>query len=120
LTLDKATEPVQRVARAWEDADLDAICADFADDGIFISPGGRWVGCAAIRESAAGFYRGARDVKVMITRVLVMGEQGAAEWTWSETRILSGTRHTADDGVIFELRDGKVVYWREYFDTAGF
>lgn len=120
MTLEEATALVHATARAWEAADLDAICADFADDGWFISPGGRWQGPAAIREAAAGFFRGARDVKVVVTRVLVMGEQGAAEWTWSETRIASGTRHTADDGVIFALRDGKIIYWREYFDTAGF
>lgn len=120
MTFEEAAALVHAVARAWEDADLDAICADFAEDGVFISPGGRWVGPAAIREAATSFYRVARDVKVVVTRVLVMGEQGAAEWTWSETRIASGERHTADDGVIFELRDGKIAYWREYFDTANF
>jgi uncharacterized protein (TIGR02246 family) len=120
MTLEEARQLVQRVARAWEDADLDAISADFAEDGIFISPGGRWQGPAQIRQAAEAFYREACDVKVDVTRVLVMGDQGAAEWTWSETRKRDGSRHAADDGVIFELREGRIIYWREYFDTANF
>jgi len=23
-----------------------------------------------------------------------------------------------DDAIVFVLREGKIVYWREYFDTA--
>jgi len=26
----------------------------------------------------------------------------------------------AEDGIIFVLRDDKLVYWRDYFDTATF
>jgi uncharacterized protein (TIGR02246 family) len=120
MTLEEAYALVQRNARAWENADLDAIPTDFAEDGVFVSPGGRWQGKTAIRAAAEGFFATTRDVHVDITRVLVMGDQGAAEWTWSETRIATGTRHSADDAIVFELRDGKISYWREYFDTAGF
>ena len=52
-----------------------------------------------------------------MTRVLLDGDQGAVEWTWSETNRADGRSHTAEDGIIFVLRDDKIVYWREYFDT---
>ena len=42
-----------------------------------------------------------------------------AEWTWSETSRADGRRHTVEDAIIFALRDDQIVYWREYFDTAG-
>ena len=87
---------------------------------LFISPGGRWRGPAEIRTAVQAFFESAGEVKVEITRVLVDGDQGAAEWTWTETRLPSGSRHTAEDSIIFEVRDGKIVYWREYFDTANF
>lgn len=109
---------VERQARAWERADLDAIPADFAADGWFISPGGRWQGHAAIRGAAAQFFAVAHEVQVTITRVMIDGDMGAAEWTWSEKRRATGTRHSAEDAIIFVLRDGQIVYWREYFDTA--
>jgi uncharacterized protein (TIGR02246 family) len=118
MTLDEARILVERQARAWEAADLDAIGVDFAEDGVLISPGGRWQGAAALRAAAEGFFAVAQDVRVVVTRVMVMGDEGAAEWTWSETRRATGTRHSADDAVIFQVRDGKILYWREYFDTA--
>ena len=118
LNEDELRQLVERQARAWENADLDAITADFAEDGVLISPGGRWQGAAAIRAAAESFFTAARDVQVQVTRVFGAGDQGAAEWTWSETRLATGQRHSAEDAIIFTLRDGKIVYWREYFDTA--
>jgi uncharacterized protein (TIGR02246 family) len=120
MNLEQAQALVERQARAWEQADTEAAVADFAPDGVFISPGGRWQGHDEIRAAMQGFYEHATDVSVKITRVLINGNQGAAEWVWSEIRYAGGSRHTAEDAVIFELRNGKIIYWREYFDTANF
>jgi limonene-1,2-epoxide hydrolase len=57
---------------------------------------------------------------VDVTRLILDGDQGALEWTWSEIRASDGQRHTAEDAIIFVIRDDKFVYWREYFDTASF
>lgn len=111
---------VERQAKAWEAADVDAALADFAPNALFISPGGRWQGHAAIRTAIQAFFAEAGEVKVKITRVFVAGNQGAAEWTWSETRYADNSHHTAEDAIIFELQADKIVYWREYFDTANF
>jgi uncharacterized protein (TIGR02246 family) len=118
MTVEDARILVERQARAWERADLDAIVADFAPNGVFISPSGRWEGKDAVRQAAIDFFATARDVKIYVSRVILMNNFGAAEWTWSETRIATGKRHTADDAIIFTVRDGKIFYWREYFDTA--
>ena len=109
---------VARQARAWERADLDAICADFAPDAVFISPGGLWHGPDAIRAAALAFFESSTRVQVDITRILFDGSQGAIEWTWSETRRADGRRTTVDDGIIFAMRGDQIVYWREYIDTA--
>ena len=111
---------VERQARAWERADLAAIVADFAPDGVLISPGGRWQGHDALRRTAEAFFASALDVHIVVTRVLLDGEQGAAEWIWSETSRTDGRRHTIEDAIIFILRDDQIVSWREYFDTATF
>ena len=120
MNLEQATALVERQARAWEHADIDVALADFAPNGVFISPGGRWQGHAEIRAAMQAFFEHVSEVSVDITRVLVDGEQGAAEWTWRETRRSDGRCHTADDAIIFELRADKIIYWREYFDTANF
>jgi uncharacterized protein (TIGR02246 family) len=111
---------VERQARAWERADPAAIVADFAPDGVLISPGGRWQGHDTLRRTAESFFAAALDVQVVVTRVLLDGEQGAAEWIWSETSRTDGRRHTIEDAIIFILRDDQIVSWREYFDTATF
>jgi uncharacterized protein (TIGR02246 family) len=118
MTIEQAQALVERQARAWEQADVAAIVADFAPDGVFIAPGGRWQGHGAIRSAAAAFFAVATDVKIVVTRVLLDGDQGAVEWTWSETRRADGHRHSVDDAIIFTLCDDKIHYWREYFDTA--
>ncbi len=110
---------VERQARAWENGDSAAALADFAPDGILISPGGRWQGHAALAQAMADFWKSVRSVQVTVTRAFLVGDVGAAEWTWSETR-LDGSVHTAEDAIIFALRGGQIVYWREYFDTANF
>jgi len=111
---------VERQARAWERGDLAAIVADFTPDGVLISPGGCWQGYDALRQAAESFFATAIDVQVVVTRVLLDGDTGAAEWTWSETSRTDDRRYTVKDAIIFDLRDDQIVSWREYFDTASF
>src|SRR5688572_21470079 len=84
MNSEEARALVERQARAWERADLAAIMADFAPDGALISPGGRWQGYDALRHAAESVFE-AVTVQVVVTRVLLEGDQGAAEWTWTET-----------------------------------
>jgi uncharacterized protein (TIGR02246 family) len=119
MNREQARALVERQARAWEQADIEPALADFAPDGIFVSPGGRWQGHDQIRAAAEAFFKVSTDVKVEISRVFLDGNLGATEWTWSETRRADGSRHMAEDAIIFELRGDKIIYWREYFDTAG-
>ena len=116
---EQARALVERQARAWEQAELKAIVADFAADGVLISPGGKWQGHEALQHAAESFFASATDIQIVVTRVLIdSAGHGAAEWTWSETSKTTGKRHTAEDAIIFVLRDDKIIYWREYFDTA--
>ena len=109
---------VERQARAWERADADAVAADFAPDAVFIAPGKSWHGPEAIRAAAWAFFEHSTDVQVAITHIVFDGMQGAVEWMWSETRRVDGRRRTAEDAVIFCVRGDRIVYWREYIDTA--
>jgi uncharacterized protein (TIGR02246 family) len=118
MNMDEVRELVARQAQAWMQQDIGLALEDFAVDAVFISPGGRWQGWDAIRRAAEGYFAVAAQVTVKIVRVLYDGRYGAVEWTWEETQRSTGLRHAADDAIIFELRDGKIVYWREYFDTA--
>jgi uncharacterized protein (TIGR02246 family) len=118
MNSEEARALVERQARAWKGADPAAIIGNFAPDGALISPRGRWRGHDALRRAAESVFAAVTDVRVVVTRVLLEGDQGAAEWTWSETNRADGSRHTVEDAIIFELRDDKLVSWHEYFDAA--
>jgi uncharacterized protein (TIGR02246 family) len=119
MTRDELWKFLQARAQAWQTGDLDAIEAGYAPDVVLIAPGGiRVEGTAELRENNARYLAEYTDIRVELTRVILDGDQGALQWTWSETRRSDGQRRSVDDAIIFELRDGKIVYWHEYFDTA--
>lgn len=113
-----ARDIVERMATAWIQADIPAIVDLFAPDGVFISPGGRAEGHTAIAALATAFFAASLALTVTIRRVLVNGDVGAIEWIWTETDPATNQRRTMEDAIVFELRDGKLIYWREYFDPA--
>ena len=83
-------------------------------------PTGRINGTAQLRQNNARYFQEYTAIQVELTRLIVDGEQGALEWTWSETRVADGLRRSVEDAIVFVIRDRKIVYWREYFDTAAF
>jgi uncharacterized protein (TIGR02246 family) len=119
MTNQVALALVNRQAQAWQRNDVETILADFADDALFISPGGRWCGREQIGAAARDFFREAADIQIGVTRVVCDGDQCAVEWTWRETRLIDGSQHSADDAIIFTLQNGKIVYWREYIHWHG-
>lgn len=121
MTRQEMYDLVQRQVVNWQHGDVEAILADFAEDANFISPGGAWRGQAAIRQAVATFLASVHSVEVQIVRVFSDGAQGAVEWRWREVRRADGQRYSADDAIIFTVNtQGKVTYWREYFDTKNF
>jgi uncharacterized protein (TIGR02246 family) len=112
----KIKQLVQRQANAWEAADSDKIIADFADDALFIVPGALCRGKEEIKAAAESYFAEFVDTKVTIKRIIVKGDEGAIEWTWSEKNKQTGQTSQAEDAIIFELEQGKIKYWREYID----
>jgi len=107
---------IRHQAAAWQQADFEAIGDDFCPDGQLISPGGTFQGPAAIADVARQWYTVCSGVDVEIKRIIVEGNRGAVEWVWHETRRADNQVYTMEDGIIFEIEDGKIAYWREYFD----
>ena len=118
MTLAEVEELVARQAHAWAAEDIELALGDFAPDAVFQVPGRRFVGRDQIRQGANGFFARATDIKVTILRIVYDGVNGAVEWRWEEIRRASGMRHQTEDAIVFEIRAGKIVYWRAYFDTA--
>ena len=110
---------VVRQALSWIDADMDAALADWHPDGVLIAPAGRFP-LAAIPGAMAEFDAHYTDLEIRITNVFAnpAGDRVAIEWLWTVTRRADGARRATEDAILCDLVDGKILSWREYFDTA--
>jgi uncharacterized protein (TIGR02246 family) len=104
---------------AWVAGDVEALAHLFTVDAQLIVPGERWQGQAKIREEVANFVRLYTDVKITIHRIIIEGNLAAVEWHYEDTEKATGKRSQADDAIVIEVQNGRISYWREYFDTGG-
>ena len=115
-----ASARVLAMIQGWNDRDIDAILACFAEDAIYHNmPMEPVQGKDDIRAAINGFVAGASAIRwdmiqiaenasgVVLTERLdkfQMGDQ------WIEVPVMGA----------FEVRDDRIVAWRDYFDLAGF
>ena len=112
----KIKQMVERQIQAWESADTDKLIADFAEDSWFIVPGSTFRGKQQIKEVAKKYFSEFTDTKVTVKRIIVNGNEGTVEWSWSDRNKTTGEESQAEDAIVFELEEGKIKYWREYID----
>ena len=109
-------EMVERQARAWESQDVAGIIDDFASDAVFIAAGFRFEGQEQISKAARDYFKQFDRTSVEIKRIIIDGGKGAVEWDWRDRERKSNKEGFAEDAIIFELQNGKIVYWREYIE----
>ncbi len=119
-TYDEAVAVFERRRRAWLAEDVDGYLALWADDMRFQSPvhreplRGRAAFADLIRQSAAF----SRPVAFDFHHLAVHGALVLAEWTITIER-RADTRQIRWDGMsVAELRDGLIVWWREYWNPG--
>lgn len=108
---------IEQAKDAWVARNPDALAQLFASDGELIVPGQRWRGQARIRQEISKFAQQYTDVSIEIRRVVVEGNQAAVEWHYEDTEKATGKCNQADDAIVLEVKNGRIRYWREYFDT---
>lgn len=113
-------ELVERQARAWEGNDFELAAGDWHPDGVLVSPGGAWP-IGKVREEMRKLHDAYRDLVIEVKNVFTSkgGHKLALEWDWTVTRKADGLRGTTPDAIIADLKDGKILSWREYFDLCG-
>jgi len=110
---------VREFCDTWARGDLDAIMAFFADDAVYHNiPVAPVTGVDVIRQTIAGFTTGVDKVAFEVKHLVADGDVVLTErvdvFEFPNGRIalpVSGT---------FELRDGKIAAWRDYFDMQQF
>jgi ketosteroid isomerase-like protein len=111
---------LERQARAWTIGDFSDAASDWHPDGVLTAPGNR-VPFAALAATIAAFHRDYGDLVVTITNAFASadGRRIALEWLWEVSRRKDGARSRTEDAILIDLdAAGKILSWREYFDTA--
>jgi uncharacterized protein (TIGR02246 family) len=116
LSSEQIQEIVSRQAHAWEQQDAQAIVDDFAKDAIFIAAGFKFTGKQQIKKAAQDYFKQFHHTSVTIKRTVVDGDCGAVEWDWRDQNRKTGKEGFAEDAIVFELANGKILYWREYIE----
>ena len=115
---------VRAFIAAWERRDVDAIVAAFAPDGVYINVG--WSesrGREAIRATVAPLLSSLETVSWTVRHE---AETAAGVVLNERTDVFvmrpeaGGRTIVADVMGVFELEDGLIARWRDYFDVEAF
>jgi limonene-1,2-epoxide hydrolase len=112
-----STEVVQQFCAAFSTKDVDTIASLLADDVVYHNVGmapadGKEASLATIQ----GFLDMAEAMSFEIHRIAASGDSVLTERT--DTFTINGARAPIPVMGTFDLRDGLIVGWRDYFDLG--
>jgi limonene-1,2-epoxide hydrolase len=109
-------EVVTALVHACEARDLDAACALVADDIEYDNvPIGKVFGPEGVRQVlSGGVTQAASEVEWVVHRQVASGSTVMNERT--DRFLVDGRWIEIPIAAVFEVRDGKVALWRDYFD----
>jgi limonene-1,2-epoxide hydrolase len=115
----EAEQIITRFVAAWGRADVDELLDYFADDAVWHPmPMKPAVGKPALREAISEWLGAAAQLGAEIHLQVSDGKTVMHERT---DRYLLGTREMATPvGAVFEIDNGLITGWREYFDMSPF
>jgi limonene-1,2-epoxide hydrolase len=110
---------VRRFCAAWGNEDLDTIIGFFTDDAVYHNiPLAPVVGPEQIKATIEGFSGAVTSIEFRLDAIAADGPTVLTErldiFTFPDGRIDLPVMGT------FEVRDGKIAAWRDYFDMAMF
>jgi limonene-1,2-epoxide hydrolase len=118
---DRAIDVVQRFCATWGDGDLDAIVEFFTDDAVYHNiPLDPVTGKDAIRATIAGFTQGVEKIEFRVDHIAGAGDGHVVMTERVDIFSLPGKTESLPVMGAFEVRDGRIAAWRDYFDMNQF
>jgi len=113
-----ADDLVTEFCSKWSTGDPDELAGYFAEDGIFHNmPMGAVQGREAIRAFIAGFMAGFERVDFQVRRQVSDGNLVMTERT-DVIHLKDGDPILLPVTGVFEIENGQIKAWRDYFDMA--
>jgi limonene-1,2-epoxide hydrolase len=108
---------VRDFCTAWSGRDIDKLVAYFNDDAVYHNiPMEPVQGHAGIRAVLEFFVPNSQNIDF---EVLAMASAGDTVFTERVDRFeMNGKKVALPVAGVFEVRDGKIAAWRDYFDMA--
>ena len=106
----------RHVMHGWRMGDADVVTSSHMPGSVILNA---WIsvhGHNEIRASVRKYTDNFADTHIDIHRVVFDGQNVAVNQTWSCTNRVTGVRAGDEDLIIGVIQDGKIWYWREYFD----
>ena len=115
--MNEAESIVREFCDAWSKLDAELLTSYFTDDGVYHNmPMAPLEGKDAIRAFLTGFLAGVTSAEFKMLNVVSSGDVVTTERIDAFT--LNGKLGEFPVMGIFEIRDGKIAAWRDYFDMA--
>lgn len=106
---------IERFVAAWQQPDIDALAGYFTDDAVYHNMPMRPVqGRDAIRAAFAGILTPGTEASWEMVNIAAHGNVVLTERV--DRFVLNGRPVAIPVMGAFELRDGKISAWRDYFD----
>jgi limonene-1,2-epoxide hydrolase len=119
---DVTTTPIELVRRfcaAWADLDLDTLVGYFTDDAVYHNiPIAPVSGRDAIRTTIEGFTAGTERIEFRVGAIAADGPTVLTERV--DVFVMPGATIELPVMGVFEVRDGRIAAWRDYFDLNQF
>ena len=108
---------IQTFLKCWESGDAATFASLLHPDLVFGYPGGR-MGRDALVSLFSEYRRAKKDIKIYFGDVFISdGKKHCINYQFAATDRASGRRFAVGTGVMCELADGKIIGFREYWDT---
>ncbi|MGJ3242917.1 MAG: nuclear transport factor 2 family protein [Opitutales bacterium] len=114
----EATRIIQTFLKSWETGDAETFASLLHEDVLFAYPGGRF-GKAELVETFTDYQTAKKDIKIYFwDRVISDGETHVTAYQFAATDVATDKRFAVGTGVICKIAEGRIVLFKEYFDTT--
>jgi limonene-1,2-epoxide hydrolase len=112
-------ETVQRFCAVWSNVNPDEIAEFFTDDAVYHNiPMDPLTGRDTIKSFIAGFAGGAEQIDFRVRNIVADGDVVLTERV--DVFVLPNGKVELPVMGTFEVKDGKIAAWRDYFDMKQF
>jgi limonene-1,2-epoxide hydrolase len=119
VTTDTPIDIVRRFCAAWSDVNPDELAEFFTDDAVYHNiPIAPVTGRDTIKATIAGFTGGVETIEFRLRNIVADGPVVLTERV--DVFVLPKGAIELPVMGTFEVRDGKIAAWRDYFDMKQF